>query len=49
MTELTEEAAELLRTVGLWHRREETASVMAHGEQRAHAKVLDAEFRPCFH
>jgi branched-chain amino acid transport system ATP-binding protein len=35
LTELTEEAGELLRTVGLWHRRDQPAAVLAHGEQRA--------------
>jgi branched-chain amino acid transport system ATP-binding protein len=32
---LAEEAGELLRTVGLWHRRDQPAAVLAHGEQRA--------------
>jgi branched-chain amino acid transport system ATP-binding protein len=35
MTEFIEAADELLRTVGLWHRRGELASALAHGEQRA--------------
>jgi branched-chain amino acid transport system ATP-binding protein len=35
MGEFIEAADELLRTVGLWHRREELASALAHGEQRA--------------
>jgi branched-chain amino acid transport system ATP-binding protein len=35
MTEFIEAADELLRTVGLWNRRGELASALAHGEQRA--------------
>ena len=35
LTGLTEEAGELLRTVGLWHRRDQPAAVLALGEQRA--------------
>ena len=35
MTGLVEEAGELLRTVGLWSRREQLAGTLAHGEQRA--------------
>ena len=34
-TELIEAADEVLRVVGLWHRRVEPASALAHGEQRA--------------
>jgi branched-chain amino acid transport system ATP-binding protein len=35
LTALSEEAGELLQTVGLWHRRDQPAAVLAHGEQRA--------------
>jgi branched-chain amino acid transport system ATP-binding protein len=35
LPELVEEAGELLRVVGLWHRRDQPAAVLAHGEQRA--------------
>lgn len=35
LTELTEQADELLRLVGLWESRGRTAKTLAHGEQRA--------------
>jgi branched-chain amino acid transport system ATP-binding protein len=35
MSELVDEAEELLRVVGLSHRRDQPAAVLAHGEQRA--------------
>ena len=35
MTELVEQAEDLLRTVGLWSRRDQPAAALAHGEQRA--------------
>jgi branched-chain amino acid transport system ATP-binding protein len=35
LPELAEEAGELLRVVGLWHRRDQPAAALAHGEQRA--------------
>jgi branched-chain amino acid transport system ATP-binding protein len=35
MTALTEQADEILETVGLWARRDRPASALAHGEQRA--------------
>ena len=35
MTGLIEQAEELLRTVGLWQRRSDSAAILAHGEQRA--------------
>jgi branched-chain amino acid transport system ATP-binding protein len=35
LPQLVEEAGELLRVVGLWHRRDQPAAILAHGEQRA--------------
>ncbi len=35
LTEMVAEAGELLETVGLWHRRNRPAAMLAHGEQRA--------------
>jgi branched-chain amino acid transport system ATP-binding protein len=35
LKELAEQAEDILKTVGLWHRREQAAATLAHGEQRA--------------